>query len=408
MFDVEAIRKQFPILQRRKIIYLDSACTTLKPQKVIDSILYYYSEITACAGRSIHTMAIETTEAVEHARKTIARFIQAEPNELIFTKNTTEGINLVSFALDLKKDDRIITSDLEHHSNLLPWQFAQKRYGTEFIPLQVDCDGNLDLNQLTSSINERTRLIALQYASNILGTSFPIKEIAKIAHEHDTLLLVDGAQAVQHFPVDVKDLGIDFLAFSSHKMCGPTGIGVLFGREELLSEMEPFLVGGETINEVELDHTTLAAPPKKYEAGIQHYAGIIGLGAACDFLTDIGMDNIITHEQILTKHALSRLSELENQGKLVLYGPKDVSKRIGIMPFNLKNTEGDLVNSHDVSILLNETKQIAIRSGFHCVQPFVTRHCGIGGSARASFYLYNTLDEIDILADALTEAATIF
>ncbi len=324
------------------------------------------------------------------------------------TKNATEGINLVSFALDLKEGERIITSDLEHHSNILPWQFAQKRYGTEFIPLQVDCDGNLDLDQLTSSINERTRLIALQYTSNILGTSFPIKEIAKIAHEHDTLLLVDGAQAVQHFPIDVKDLGVDFLAFSGHKMCGPTGIGILFGREELLSEMEPFLVGGETIEDVGLDHTTLADPPKKYEAGIQHYAGIIGLGAACDFLTDIGMGNIIIHERTLTKHALSRLSELEDQGKLVFYGPKDVSKRIGVMAFNLKNADGDLVNSHDVSILLNETKQIAIRSGFHCVQPFVTRHFGAEGSARASFYIYNTLDEIDILADALTEASTIF
>jgi len=408
MFDVEAIRRQFPVLRNRKLIYLDSACTTLKPQKVIDSIIHYYSEISACVGRSIHTLAMEATDEVDRGRKAIARFIGAAPNEIIFTKNTTEGINLVSFALGLKKGDRVITSDLEHHSNLLPWQFARDRYGVEYIPIHVDGDGILDLDQFTSSINERTRLIALQYSSNVLGTSFPIKEIAKIAHENDTLLLVDGAQTVQHMPVDVKDLGADFLAFSGHKMCGPTGIGVLFGREELLREMTPFLVGGETIKEVKLDHTTMAPPPKKYEAGIQNYAGIIGLGAACEFLTEIGMDNIINHERELTKHALTRLSELEDQGKLVLYGPKDVTKRIGVLAFNIKTDNGKIVNSHDVAIMINETKKIAIRSGFHCVQPFVTRHCGVDGAARASFYLYNTLEEVDILYDGLKEAASIF
>jgi len=408
MFDVEEVRKQFPILQTRDIIYLDSACTTLKPKPVIDSIMRYYTEISACAGRSIHTLAVEATEEVEKGRKTVARFLGAAPNEVVFTKNTSEAINLVSFGLDLQKGDQIITTDLEHHSNLLPWQFARSRYGAEYTPLHVDSEGILDLEELSSTITERTRLIAVQYTSNVLGTSLPIKEIAKIARENDTLLLVDGAQAVQHMPVNVQDLDVDFLAFSGHKMCGPTGIGVLYGRASLLDELNPFLVGGETIETVELEHTTMATAPKKFEAGIQHYAGIIGLGEACDFLDELGRENILQHERKLTKHALIRLGELEDEGKLELYGPKDANKRVGVLSFNVKTEDGTLVNAHDVAILLNEIKTLAIRSGFHCAQPFVSRHCSTEGTARASFYLYNTLEEIDVLYDGLNEAASIF
>ncbi len=408
MLDIQSIRNQFPVIQNRNLIYMDSACTTLKPQSVIDSIVHYYTEISACAGRSIHTLAMEATDAVNRARKTVSRFIGASSNEIIFTKNTSEAINLVSFALGLNKGDQVIISELEHHSNLLPWQFAHERYGSECIIIDVNEEGTLDLNQLESAITDRTRLISLQYSSNVLGTSFPIKDIANIAHEHNALLLIDGAQAVQHMPVNVKDLDIDFLAFSGHKMCGPTGIGTLYGRESLLQEMSPFLVGGETIKDVGLNQTIMADPPHKFEAGIQNYAGIIGLGAACEFLTDLGMENIIQYERKLTKHALVRLNELEHQGKLVIYGPKDVNKRIGVIAFNVKAEDDTFVNPHDIAIMLNETKKVAIRSGFHCVQPFVTRYCGAEGSARASFYLYNTLEEVDILCDGLDEAASIF
>ncbi len=402
MFDVEAVRQEFPIFKHHpNLIYLDSACTSLKPQRVIDAVVHYYSELSACAGRSVHKLSTKTNEAIESAREKVAAFINAKPSEIVWTKNASEAINLVAHTLSLKESENIVTSYIEHHSNLLPWQFLTKESDAELRFIKVDPEGDVNISQVEEVIDRKTRLVAISHTSNVLGTSLPVEEIRKIAHDNGALVLVDGAQSVPHFSVDVKNLGIDFLVFSGHKMCGPTGIGVLYGQGEILEELTPAYVGGGAIKTVSFTETELAQPPQKFEVGIQNYAGIIGLGEAVKFLKSLGMENIEKHEKTLMELLLNKISNLDF---VKIYGPLNPEKKIGILPFNIIAPDGDiLIDPHDLAIMMDEIANIEIRSGMHCVEPFVKELGTEKGNARASLYLYNKKEEIIKFTETLEE-----
>lgn len=401
--DERKIRSDFPILSRqingKQLAYLDNAATTQKPNQVIDVISDYYRNSNANIHRAVHTLGNEATEMYEGARGKIASFINASPREVIFTRNATEAINLVafSFGAGLKKGDEIITTLMEHHSNIVPWQMLESN-GVKVRYVDVDEEGNLKLDQYNEFVNENTKIIAVAHASNVLGTINPVSSIAKIAHDAGALLVVDGAQGAPHMPVDVHALDADFYAFSGHKMLGPTGIGVLYGRRNLLEGMQPFLRGGDMIKEVYTTHTTFNDLPHKFEAGTPNIADTIGFGAALDYLANIGMENVLRHERALTKYALEKLSGING---LKIYGPLDTSMRTGAVSFNLAD-----IHSHDVASILDD-EGIAIRSGHSCAMPLMTR-LGVPSVARASVYIYNTKEEIERLADALEKAASIF
>ncbi len=405
MFDVEAVRQEFPIFKHHpNLIYLDSACTTLKPQRVIDAVVYYYSVLSACAGRSVYKLSAKTNQAVEGAREKVARFINAKPSEIVWTKNASESINLVARSLTLRKDENVVTSYIEHHSNLLPWQFLTKEFGAELRFIKVDSEGEVDISQVEEVIDRKTRLVAIAHTSNVLGTSLPVEEIRKIAHDNGALILADGAQSVPHFPVDVKKLAVDFLAFSGHKMCGPTGIGVLYGRDEILEELPPAYIGAGTIKTVSFTEAEMARPPQKFEAGVQNYAGIIGLSEAIKFLESIGMENIEKHEKTLMELLLNKVSNLDF---VKIYGPLNIEKKIGILPFNIVAPNGEiLIDPHDLAIMMDEIADIEIRSGMHCVEPFVKELGGEKGTARTSLYLYNKREEIIKFTETLEEIHT--
>jgi cysteine desulfurase/selenocysteine lyase len=402
LFDVEAVRQEFPIFKHHpNLIYLDSACTSLKPQRVIDAVVRYYSELSACAGRSVHKLSKMTNEAIENAREKVASFINAKPSEIVWTKNASEAINLVAHTLTLKEGENIVTSYIEHHSNLLPWQFLTKEFGAELRFIKVDPEGDVDISQVEDVIDQKTRLVAIAHTSNLLGTSLPVEEIRKIAHDNGALVLADGAQSVPHFPVDVKKLGVDFLAFSGHKMCGPSGIGALYGRSEILEELFPPFVGGGMITSVSFSDVEMARPPQKFEVGVQNYAGIIGLGEAVDFLENLGMENIKNHEKTLMELLLNKVSDLDF---VKIYGPQNIEKKIGVFSFNIvKPNEELLIDPHDLAIMMDEIAEIEIRSGMHCVEPFVKELGAEKGTARASFYLYNKKEEIIKFTETLEE-----
>jgi len=406
MLDVQAIRKDFPVLSRevkgKRLVYLDNAATSQKPRQVIQALVEYYERYNSNVHRAVHTLGQEATERYEEAREKVARFIGApSPQQVVFVRNTTEAINLVAHAWAMehvRQGEEILVTEMEHHSNLLPWQRVAREKGASlrFIPLAED--GTLDLSRLDSLLTPRTKLLALTHMSNVLGTINPVEELARRAREVGARVLVDGAQSVPHMPVDVARLGCDFLAFSGHKMLGPTGIGVLYVKEEALEEMEPFLRGGEMVREVWLDRATWNEPPLRFEAGTPNIADTIALGAAVDYLQALGMENVRQHEEELTRYALEAFGELE---EVEVFGPRDLGRRGGIVSFYSPQ-----VHPHDLGTLL-DAQGIAIRTGHHCAMPLI-RRLGLPATARASFYIYNTPEEVDLLVGALKNALRYF
>jgi cysteine desulfurase / selenocysteine lyase len=409
--DVARIRKDFPILDRkvrdgRPLAYLDSANTSQKPRQVIDTISDFYERHNANIHRASHQLGEEATAAYEGARIKAAGFLgTSDETEVVFTKNISEGINLVAYSLGnatgrlrIKPGDEIVITEMEHHSNILPWQLLCERAGATLRWFGVTDDGRLDLSQLESLITERTRLVALAHQSNVLGTINPVRQIADAAHAVGALVLVDAAQSVPHMPVDVHELGADFLGATAHKMCGPTGIGMLWGRRELLEEMPPFLGGGEMIESVWMDHSTFAPPPHKFEAGTMPIAQAAGLGAAIDYLTEVGLDQVRAHERDLVGYALGALAGIPG---LRLLGPDDPGSRGAAISFTVPE-----VHPHDLSQVLDELG-VAVRAGHHCAWP-LHRRFGIQASTRASFYLYNTQAEVDTLVEGIQQAQRFF
>ncbi len=409
--DVGRIRKDFPILDRtvrdgRPLVYLDSANTSQKPRQVIDALTEFYERHNANIHRASHQLGEEATEAYEGARIKAARFIgAADESEVVFTKNVSEGINLVAYSLGNATGrlrpgpgDEILITEMEHHSNIVPWQLLCARTGATLRWIGVTDDGRLDLSGLGGLLTERTKLVALAHQSNVLGTINPVRQIADAAHAAGALVLVDAAQSVPHMPVDVRELGADFLGFTSHKMCGPTGIGVLWGRRELLDEMPPFLGGGEMIESVWMDHSTFAPPPHKFEAGTMPIAEAAGLDAAIGYLTETGLDAIRAHEQDLIRYALGALGEVDG---LRVLGPAAPASRGAAISFTV-----DEVHPHDISQVLDENG-VAVRAGHHCAWPLHRRY-GITASTRASFYLYNTTAEVDSLVAGVRQAQHFF
>ncbi|EAF8768796.1 cysteine desulfurase [Listeria monocytogenes] len=399
MIDIQKIRADFPILAQeineKPLAYLDNAATSQKPKQVIEALTHYYEFDNANVHRGVHTLAARATDAYEAARGKVAKFIHArEVAEIIFTRGTTSAINLVvdSYAeANIEAGDEIVISYLEHHSNLIPWQQLAKRKGAVLKYIELEEDGTISVEQAKKTIGEKTKIVALAHVSNVLGTITPMKEIAAIAHQFGAVILVDGAQAVPHMEVDVVDLDADFYAFSGHKMMAPTGIGALYGKRELLDAMEPTEFGGEMIDFVELYDSTWKELPWKFEAGTPIIGGAIALGAAIDYLTEVGLANIHAHEQALASYAIEEMSKIEG---ITIYGPKDASKRCGLVTFNLEGA-----HPHDIATILDEDG-IAIRAGHHCAQPLM-KWLDVSSTARASFYIYNTKEEIDALIDGL-------
>lgn len=399
MIDIQKIRADFPILDQeineKPLAYLDNAATSQKPKQVIEALTHYYEFDNANVHRGVHTLAARATDAYESARVKVAKFIHArEVAEIIFTRGTTSAINLVvdSYAeANIEAGDEIVISYLEHHSNLIPWQQLAKRKGAVLKYIELEEDGTISVEQAKKTIGEKTKIVALAHVSNVLGTITPIREIAAIAHKFGAVILVDGAQAVPHMEVNVVDLDADFYAFSGHKMMAPTGIGALYGKRELLDAMEPTEFGGEMIDFVELYDSTWKELPWKFEAGTPIIGGAIALGAAIDYLAEVGLANIHAHEQELVGYAIDEMSKIEG---ITIYGPKDASKRCGLVTFNIEGA-----HPHDIATILDEDG-IAIRAGHHCAQPLM-KWLDVSSTARASFYIYNTKEEIDALIDGL-------
>ena len=410
--NVNLIRKDFPILLERKInghqlIYFDNAASSQKPIQVIEAIRKFYLENYANVHRGVHTLSQIASELYEEARKVVARFIGAKENEIIFVKNTSEAINLVAYSWalqNLNKNDEILTTLMEHHSNITPWITLSKIKNLQVKFVNVKPNGELDYKDLESKITNKTKLVTVTQMSNVVGTINNIEKIAKIAHEHDALILVDGAQSVPHMPVNVKKLNCDFLAFSGHKMLGPTGIGVLYIREEILKKLNPTLSGGGTIKSVKWEEKagicqiSWAVGPEKFEAGTPNIGGAIGLMAAIKYLNKIGMENIRKHEYELVKYTIKRFRELR---KTKLYGPLNPDIRGGIISFTI----GEL-DSHQVALILDQFG-IAVRSGYHCAQPLHQILGAKQGTTRASYYIYNTLEEIDKMIEILKKVEEI-
>jgi len=405
--DPEEIRQDFLIFQRRiqgkPLAYLDNAATTQRPRQVISAVKDFYEQRNANVHRAVHTLSYEASLAYEEAHRRVAEFVGAAgPEEIIFTRNATEALNLVAYAWglwELQEGDEVLLTVMEHHSNIVPWLSLRRLKGIQLKFIDLDDRGRLRLDELPRLLTEKTRLVGIIHASNVLGTVNPVAEIAEEAHRAGALVLVDGAQSVPHLPLDVKELDCDFLAASGHKMLGPTGTGFLYARRELLEEMEPFLYGGDMIETVTLEGATWNSLPWKFEAGTANIAGGIGLGAAVDYLEGLGMERVYHHERRLLEYAWERLSGVEG---LKLYGPTpDEAERLGIIAFNLEGA-----HPHDVALLLDQ-EGIAVRSGHHCAQPLM-RQLGMEFAVRASFYIYNAEEEVERLAAALSEARRAF
>jgi cysteine desulfurase / selenocysteine lyase len=404
--DATALRKQFPILDQQvhghPLLYLDSAATSQKPESVINAVADFYRHDNANVHRGLYELSRRSTELYEAAREVVARFVNArDPREIIWVRGTTEGINLVANTWGLEhvgRGDEIVLTFLEHHSNLVPWQLLAQRVGAKLRYLDIDHEGRISLEQLDGLLGPSTKLVALNHISNALGTINPIAEICARAHAAGAKVLVDGAQGAPHVRVDVQALDCDFYAISGHKMCGPMGIGALWGRRELLEEMPPYHGGGEMIDRVELDYSTYARVPHKFEAGTPDAAGAVGLAAAVEFLEGIGHDALWAHEQELVRYGLERLAAISG---LRLFGPRDPSQRIAVFSFELAG-----LHPHDVATVL-DAQGIAVRAGHHCAQPLM-RRLGVPATTRASCYLYNTTDDIDRLAEGLESARSLF
>lgn len=426
MFDVNRVRSDFPILERKiggaSLVYLDSAATSQKPRQVLDAINDFYTKHNANIHRGVHTLSAEATRMVDEAREKVAHFIGAKSEEVIFVRNATEGLNLIAYTWgreNIKKGDVVVVSLLEHHSNLVPWQALCEEVGAHLRVIEIDDEGRLILSGggttqlagkmtvttggLESLLDEKVKLVAVTAVSNVLGTITPMEEIMKMVRKKTpgAKIVVDGAQLVPHMAVDVVKLGADFLVFSGHKMLGPTGSGVVWGRKEILEQTKPFLYGGDMIGEVHLTGTTWAGLPTKFEAGTPDIAGIIGLGAAVDYLSALGMENVREHEKELIDYGLGKMEQLEKEGLVTLYGPRKAEERGGVLTFNVLG-----VHAHDAAQVLDKYG-IAVRSGQHCGAPIVERFREMA-MARASFYVYTTEEEIDFLIEKIREVPKVF
>ncbi|MFL2784545.1 MAG: cysteine desulfurase [Dehalococcoidia bacterium] len=408
MIDVQNIRKDFPILEREingsQLVYLDNAATTQKPRQVIESLVNYYENSNSNVHRGVHSLSMEATDLFEEAREKVSSFINSETSQsLIWTRNASESLNLIVHTwakTNLNSGDEIVLTPMEHHSNLVPWQEIAREKDAKIVFIPMDENGELDLKDIDQIVNANTKIISAVHMSNALGTINPVEELTKIAHSVGAKMVVDGAQSVPHMPTDVQEIGCDFLVFSGHKMLGPTGIGCLYVKMDVLETMEPFLTGGEMVLQVTYDRASWADLPMKFEAGTPNIADAIGLGAAVDYLNEIGMANIHEYEQDLTSYALQKFKLVEEEG-ITLYGPKEASKRGGILSF----TTGE-VHPHDLGTLLDQ-RGIAVRTGHHCAMPLV-KSLGVAATARASFYIYNTFDEIDSLVEGLLDSLRYF
>ncbi|GAA2089226.1 cysteine desulfurase [Actinomadura alba] len=416
LLDTERLRRDFPILSRtvrggRPLVYLDSGATSQKPRQVLDAEREFYERHNAAVHRGAHLLAEEATDAYEGARAIIARFIGGVPGEVVFTKNATEAINLVAYAMSnaatsgpeaarfaVGPGDEVLVTEMEHHANLVPWQQLCARTGATLRWFGITDEGRLDLSEIDTLLNERTKIVALTHQSNVLGTVPPVAEVVRRAREVGALVLLDAAQSVPHQPVDVEELGVDFIAFSGHKMLGPSGIGVLWGRRELLAAMPPFITGGSMIEVVRMEGSTFMPPPQRFEAGVPMAAQAVGLGRACDYLSEIGMDRVHAHEEALTAYALERLGEIEG---VQIIGPATTEARGGTVSFVVED-----IHPHDVGQVLDELG-VAVRVGHHCAWPIVRRF-GIPATTRASFYVYNDLADVDALADGVRQAQKFF
>lgn len=406
MTEFDDVRADFPILDQKvngeRLAYLDNAATAQRPQPVLDELIRFYQNDNANVHRGVHTLANRATSEYEDARRKVQHFINAsQPEEVIFTKGTTDGLNLVCSTYGeehIHAGDEIVVSIAEHHSNLVPWQqLAIKKHATlKFIELTKD--GQLDMEDAKKKITDKTKIVSVTHASNVLGIITPLKELAALAHEHGAIFIGDGAQAAPHLKVDVQDLDVDFYAFSGHKMMSPMGIGVLYGKRKLLDEMEPYQYGGEMISDVSRERTIFAEPPYKFEAGTQNVAGAIGLGKAIDYLNKLGMDKVQAHEQKIIDYLLSKLEAIDH---VTVYGPQDPAKHSGVVAFNL-----DGLHPHDLATAL-DMDGVAVRAGHHCAEPLM-KDLGVTATARASFYLYNNMEDADQLLDSIKDAKEFF
>jgi cysteine desulfurase/selenocysteine lyase len=416
LLDVERLRADFPLLGRtvhdgKRLVYMDSGATSQKPRSVLDAEREFYEQHNAAVHRGAHKLAEEATDAYEAARRTIAAFIGATEREVVFTKNTTEGINLVAYAMSnaatagpeaarfrVGPGDDVVITEMEHHANLVPWQQLCQRTGATLRWLPVTAEGRLDLSALNDTVTERTKVLAVTHQSNVLGTVNPVDVLVRRAREVGALVVLDAAQSVPHAPVDVHALGVDFAAFSGHKMLGPLGVGVLYGRHELLSAMPPFLTGGAMIEVVHIDHTTFAAPPQRFEAGVPMAAQAVGLAAACDYLSGVGMSAVERHERVLTTYALDAVGSLPG---VRIIGPATPEARGATIAFHVEG-----IHPHDVGQVL-DAEGVAVRVGHHCAWP-LHRVYGVPATTRASFYLYNDLGDIDALVRGIEQAQRFF
>lgn len=400
--DIEEIRKDFPLLQNGEIAYLDSGATTQKPKQVIRAVEEFYTKHNANPHRGAYSLSIEATELYEETRNKIARFINArEPEEIIFSKNATESLNLLAYSYgmeNLEKDDEVVISIMEHHSNLVPWQKVTKKTGSKLTYMYINEQFELTKEEIESKITDKTKIVGITHISNVLGTINPVKEIIHYAHKKGAIVIVDASQSIPHMKIDVRDLDADFLVFSGHKMLAPLGVGVLYGKKELLNKMTPFLMGGDMIEYVYEQETTFAPLPNKFEAGTQNVEGVVGLGAAIDYIEDIGYDKIQTIEKELSTYAIQKLSQLNY---VKLYVTPNKENHSSVISFNING-----VHPHDVASILDSQK-VAVRSGNHCAQPLM-RYLNTDSTCRASIYFYNTKEDIDRLVQGIEKTYKMF
>ncbi len=398
---MQDVKKDFPLLVSNPVTFLDSTASSQKPRVVIDTLEYFYTHLNANVHRGAYQLSVAATEAYEEARRKVARFIGADEREIIFVRNATEALNLVAYAWglrNLKAGDEILLTEMEHHANLVPWHLVVNYTGAVIKSIPVTLEGRLELDALETLLTDKVKIVSIVHMSNVLGTVNPVTEIAKVVKAKGALFVVDGAQSVPHMPVNVKELGADFLAFSGHKLCGPTGVGVLWGRYDILKDMQPFLGGGEMISKVFIDYSTYADVPQRFEAGTPAIAEAVALGAAADYLANVGMEAIWQHDHELVTYALKRLDE--ELPEVRTFGPRG-DDRGGIIAFTLGT-----LHAHDLATALDE-HGIALRAGHHCAQP-LHRKLGVAATARASFYLYTTREDVDRFIEALKKTRAFF
>ncbi len=398
--DMDSVRKDFPTIRKNLGIYLDNACQTLRPDQVIQSMDDYYENYPACGGRSVHSMATKVSVAIDDTRSALADFFGTkDPDCYIFTKNATEGLNTAAYGLGLKKGDVVVTTDTEHNSNHVPWIYLRDNVGIERRMSRSNNSGEFDIESFKSCMDGKVKVVSIQHTSNVTGSSVPVKAVTEIAHDYGATVIIDGAQAAPHMPVDLSSIDADIYCCSMHKMLGPTGMGIMYGKKDVLERMRPLSLGGGTVGLATYEDVSLAPVPDRFEAGLLNYAGIIGTKAALEYLSKIGMDNVERWDTELMKRAIRNLEDIKG---LHLVGPEQPGKRCGVLSFNI-----DGLISHDIAMMLDSMSGVMIRSGMHCAHPFYVSRA-IDGSARASTYIYNSLQEIDIFTDTVRKIAETF